>query len=111
MGRTTITRRIKEHCVIQEFSLDLIGFGDFTFDIETPLLGDEDEIPTDVETKVKRGDVWQLGEHRLMCGDSLSVTDVEKLMGGNHRRFTLHRSPLQYRLCTGRQAHWRKEEL
>lgn len=43
----------------------------------------EDEIPEEVETRCKRGDVWKLGEHRLMCGDSTSITDVEKLMDGN----------------------------
>lgn len=44
----------------------------------------EDEVPNaeDVETKVKKGDIWQLGEHRLMCGDSTAITDVEKLMNG-----------------------------
>ena len=31
----------------------------------------------------KAGDVWILGEHRLMCGDSTSLTDVERLMNGN----------------------------
>ena len=42
----------------------------------------EDEVPNDeeVETRCKRGDIWQLGEHRLMCGDSTVITDVEKLM-------------------------------
>ena len=44
----------------------------------------EDEVPSDeqVETRVKKGDIWQLGEHRLMCGDSTVITDVEKLMQG-----------------------------
>lgn len=44
----------------------------------------EDEVPSDeqVETRVKKGDIWQLGEHRLMCGDSTIITDVEKLMNG-----------------------------
>ncbi len=31
---------------------------------------------------VKRGEIWQLGEHRLMCGDSTSIDDVNKLMAG-----------------------------
>lgn len=45
----------------------------------------EDEVPNaeEVETKVKKGDIWQLGDHRLMCGDSTVITDVEKLMNGN----------------------------
>ncbi len=44
----------------------------------------EDEVPTaeEVETRVKKGDIWQLGDHRLMCGDSTGITDVEKLMNG-----------------------------
>ena len=42
----------------------------------------EDEVPEEVETKCKLGDIWQLGNHRLMCGNSTSVTDVEKLMNG-----------------------------
>jgi DNA modification methylase len=43
---------------------------------------EDDEIPEVKESKVKRGDIWQLGEHRLMCGDSTSSDDVEKLMNG-----------------------------
>lgn len=42
----------------------------------------EDEVPEQVETRCKRGDVWKLGDHRLMCGDSTVITDVEKLMNG-----------------------------
>lgn len=42
----------------------------------------EDEVPEQVETRVKKGDIWQLGDHRLMCGDSTVITDVEKLMNG-----------------------------
>lgn len=43
---------------------------------------DDDEIPEAKESKVKRGDIWQLGEHRIMCGDSTSSDDVAKLMNG-----------------------------
>ena len=39
----------------------------------------EDEVPEEVETRCQLGDIWQLGEHRLMCGDSTKVDDVEKL--------------------------------
>lgn len=42
----------------------------------------EDEVPKEVELKSKQGDIWQLGRHRLMCGDSTSIDDVEKLMDG-----------------------------
>mgnify|MGYP005990592507 FL=1 len=43
---------------------------------------DDDEIPEAKESKVKRGDIWKLGEHRIMCGDSTSSDDVAKLMNG-----------------------------
>lgn len=45
----------------------------------------EDEAPeVDEESEpiTKLGDIWQLGRHRLMCGDSTSVECVQKLMGG-----------------------------
>jgi len=43
---------------------------------------EDDEIPEVKESKVKRGDIWQLGEHRIMCGDSTNIDDVAKLMNG-----------------------------
>ena len=42
---------------------------------------DFDEEPPD-EAISKRGDIWQLGRHRLLCGDSTSEKDMEKLMNG-----------------------------
>lgn len=45
--------------------------------------GDEDAVPELKEEPVTRkGDVWLLGKHRLMCGDSTMIDDVEKLMKG-----------------------------
>jgi DNA modification methylase len=43
---------------------------------------EDDEIPEVKESIIKRGDIWQLGEHRIMCGDSTSSDDVAKLMNG-----------------------------
>lgn len=75
--------------LLQEFFEyeELIEWGftpDELFDQEekTDGLIDDDEIPEVKESKVKRGDIWQLGEHRVMCGDSTSSDDVEKLMNG-----------------------------
>lgn len=44
----------------------------------------EDEAPevSDDPPTAKRGDVWQLDRHRLMCGDSTSADDVQTLTGG-----------------------------
>ena len=68
--------------------LDFDGF-DFGFEFpsfEEPLQIVEDEIPEvddENEPITKLGDIWQLGRHRLMCGDSTNIDDVEKLMNGN----------------------------
>lgn len=54
----------------------------FDQDEKTEGLIDDDEIPEVKESIVVRGDIWKLGEHRVMCGDSTSSDDIEKLMNG-----------------------------
>lgn len=63
---------------LSDFKFD---FGDINVSNEKPLT--EVEVPgMPDEPKSSRGQVWQLGKHRLMCGDSTLAQDVEKLMGG-----------------------------
>ena len=68
-----------------------LDLGDFDFDFGLDLESEEEkevvedealEIDEKAEPIAKLGDIWQLGRHRLMCGDSTSVEDVEKLMDG-----------------------------
>lgn len=72
-----------------DFNIDLLGFDDEFLDglLDTQVeegLTDEDAVPEPPETPVSvLGDIWQLGNHRLMCGDSTSIDAVEKLMDGN----------------------------
>ena len=65
--------------------LDLSAF-DFDWglpEITEEVIEDEaPEVDEDAEPIAKLGDIWQLGRHRLMCGDSTSIEDVEKLMAG-----------------------------
>lgn len=49
---------------------------------ETPEDFVEDEIPEEVEMISKPGDIWKLGENRLICGDSTDAGVIEKLMDG-----------------------------
>jgi len=53
---------------------------------------EDDHIPEVKESRVKLGDVWQLGKHRLMCGDSTKESDVAKLMNGDKAEL-LHADP------------------
>ena len=62
------------------FKLKEMGIDIETVEGETEVV--EDEVPEEVETRCKKGDIWKLGNHRLMCGDSTIITDVEKLMNG-----------------------------
>jgi DNA modification methylase len=70
------------------FALDILGFDpkEIAALLEPELvegLTDEDAVP-DVpeEPKTRLGDIYQLGNHRLMCGDSTSIDAVDKLMDG-----------------------------
>ena len=69
---------------LDDIDIDMTEFG-FDLDLEdeeeTEIIEDEvPEIPD--EPKAKLGDIYQLGNHRLMCGDSTSEEDVSKLMNG-----------------------------
>lgn len=71
-----------------DFDLGLIGFSDDELALllggeTTEGLVDEDQVPELVDDPVTvLGDVWLLGNHRLMCGDSTSIDAVDRLMQG-----------------------------
>ncbi len=65
-----------------DFDIDLLGIKDFVLEPAEKFHADQDEVPEQVEATAKLGDIWQLGEHRLMCGDSTSIDAVENLMAG-----------------------------
>ncbi len=72
---------------IQDFEIDIELLGIENYEpLEVEALEpqcDEDDVPELKEDPVtKRGDVWLLGDHRLLCGDSTMIDDVEKLMDG-----------------------------
>lgn len=71
--------------------LDELGFDTeltgFEFEVEPEITDDEDDVPEPpTEPKAKLGDLYQLGRHRLICGDSTDVNVIERLMGGAEGR-------------------------
>lgn len=87
---TDLLRAELQDLAEQDFDLSLIGFSD---DELADLLPDVEELPPEdadeeavpeapAEPVTKPGDVWLLGKHRVMCGDSTSLTEVERLMDG-----------------------------
>lgn len=81
---------------MSEWDIDLLGeeldgifdidMSDFGFDLseeEEEIEVIEDEVPQEVESVAKLGDIWQLGRHRLMCGSSTDVSNIEDLLNGN----------------------------
>ncbi len=69
---------------LEDIEMDMSGFG---FDlevepIELEAVEDNYDFSESVEPRTKPGDVWQLGRHRLMCGDATDINAVKTLVGG-----------------------------
>ena len=81
-----------------------IDLSDFDFDFgiedeaeETEIVEDEaPEVDEDAEPITKLGDIWQLGRHRLMCGDSTDKATVELLMDGKKAEMVFTDPPYGY---------------
>jgi DNA modification methylase len=70
-----------------DLDLEITGFEAAEIDsllgeLVDPELDPADEVPSPKETAISKiGDLWELGPHRLLCGDAQSATDVRRLMG------------------------------
>jgi DNA modification methylase len=98
----------------EDFEIELLGFTDDELAgladqiaEEVEGLTDEDEVPEVPEEPITRlGDIWKLGRHRLMCGDSTSIDAVEKLMDGQKADMVFTDPPygVEY------QSNWRPKK-
>ena len=96
-----------------DFDLSLLGFDSDELDKllngeDTVVEGmtDPDEVPEPPEEPVsKRGEIYQLGNHRLMCGDSTDNVNVEALMQGNEANLLLQDPPYNVAYEGGTAEH------
>lgn len=80
------------------FDMESLALTDMDFDfpdMESPDDGSADEVPEVPKNihGVRRGEIWQLGDHRIMCGDSTDKSDVEKLISMGRPVFSFTSPP------------------
>ena len=92
-----------------------IDMSEFGFDIEIeeeePDEIIDDEVPEEVETRCKLGDIWQLGNHRLICGDSTSIEQVDRLMNGEYADMVFTDPPWNVNYGATNHPTWKQRSI
>lgn len=100
-----------------DFDMTDFGFTDEMVGMADVIEAKEDEVPDVIECKAKRGEIWQLGSHRVMCGDATCAEDVQKLAGGGFSELLLTDPPYNVALgqhmipSEAKQLHRRTDGL
>lgn len=100
-----------------EFDMTDFGFTDEMVGMAETIEVEEDEVPDVIECRAKRGEIWKLGSHRVMCGDATCQDDVQKLSGGGFCDLLLTDPPYNVALgqhmrpSEARQLHRRTDGL
>ena len=91
-------------------SIKTIDMSDFGFDLDLPDFDEPAEVVEDdyneeppAEPKSKLGDIWQLGNHRLICGDSTDPAVIDRLMDGVKADMVFCDAPYGYKYESNRQ--------
>lgn len=101
-----------------DFDLELTGFDSDELD-QLLSIDDIDKLPEDIddvpeppkEAKSKLGDIYKLGNHRLMCGDSTKLEDIEKLMDGNKADMVFTDPPYGYNYQSNKRKKTKKFDV
>jgi DNA modification methylase len=94
---------------------DLNGFFDDVLEIADDDFNVNEELAKIITPETKPGDLYQLGDHRLLCGNSLDANDVAKLMGNDHAGMVFSDPPyninLDYRKGIGTKGKYTTDKL
>lgn len=91
-----------ERLLADGFDMTKYGFDVSDIDMSDADIQEDEAPEPPAEAKSKLGQIYKLGEHRLMCGDSTNPEHLKRLMGGGAARHGIYRSAL-------RRQHWRQE--
>lgn len=87
---------------LQEAGFDIEEFG---FELSEPPVDlesiEEDEVPEEAISRTALGDIWQLGKHRLVCGNSTDNALIEKLLDGKKADLVFTDQPYRMKLGNG----------
>jgi DNA modification methylase len=94
-----------QHLIDVGFDVDLTGFEPAETDLIIEGIGDESDQPENLVPErsqkapvTQRGDIWQLGKHLLVCGDSTDCEAYEQLMGSDRGDFVFTDPPYNVRI-------------
>lgn len=86
---------------LKEAGFEVAEFGFAEIEPEPTLDTDEDELPEPPENPVaKLGDIWKLGNHRVMCGDSSDISSIKRLLDGAKVDLVFTDPPYRYKGMT-----------
>ncbi len=96
-----------------DLDIEMLGLEDFEIEPLDKLepQSDEDAVPEVDHAITRRGDIWLLGKHRVMCGDSTMIDDVEKLMNGEKADMVFTDPPYGVDYDGGHATEKRREKL
>lgn len=111
MDNDKLSEILKDLQETENFDMDLTGFDE---DALADLIGEqltsdeieEDEVPETQETVfTKPGDLFIMGDHRLLCGDSTKLEDVNRLLGGSRLIYILRIRRIMWLTSARQKTH------